>query len=67
MSDISQKVEVFLAIFSVTELIIVISRAKNCGESDFEVGFDVAPQKPDENTEKLISVTRKMFFLFFRD
>ena len=35
-----------------TELIISASRAKNCEESDFEVHFDVAPQKPRKNAEK---------------
>ena len=48
-----------------TELIIGVSKAKNCGESDFEVRFHVAPQKHDENTKKLISVTKKTLIFFF--
>ena len=48
-------------IFGRTELIIGVSKAKNYEESDSEVRFGVAPQKPDKNTEKHISETEKIW------
>ena len=35
--------------FGRTELIMGVSRAKNCQQFDFEEGFHAAPQKPDKN------------------
>ncbi len=49
----------FLMIFSRTELRISVSRVKNCEESFAQVRFCVAPLKPDKNTEKRISESRK--------
>ena len=46
--------------FSRTELILSVSRAKNCKESDFEVRFYVAPQKPRKNAGKLEFETKKI-------
>ena len=47
----------FCTFFGRTELILGASKAKYCEELDFEVHFHVAPQNPDKNTEKRISVT----------
>ena len=41
-------------IFRRTDLRIGVSEAKFDAESDFEVGLAVAPQKPSQNSEKLI-------------
>ena len=41
-------------IFGHTDLRIGLSKAKFDAESDFEVRLAVAPQKPDQNREKLI-------------
>ncbi len=41
-------------IFGHTDLRIGLSRAKFDAESDFEVRLAVAPQKPSQNSEKLI-------------
>ena len=47
----------FWSIFDRTELILGASKAKYCEELDFEVRFYVAPQNPDNNSEKRISET----------
>ena len=43
---------VFLMNFGRTDLLIGQSKAKNCKESDGDVGIGVAPQKPSKNIEK---------------
>ena len=52
-------------IFSRTDLRISQSRAKHHEESDFEVRFGVAPQKPYQKCEKLIfrskQIAQKIF------
>ena len=58
-TDVRTRTDVFLMNFSRTELILSVSRAKNCEESDFEVHFDVAPQKPRKNAGKLEFETEK--------
>ena len=51
-----------LTIFDRTNFIIGQSKAKNCKESDGDVGIDVAAQKPSKNIEK-----RRIFGdMFFR-
>ena len=40
-------------IFGRTNLIIGQSKAKNCKESDGDVGIDVAPQKPSKNVKNM--------------
>ena len=47
-----------------TELIISASKANNCEESDCEVHFDVAPQKPRKHAEKRASVTKSKLPIF---
>ena len=42
----------FLMNFGRTDLLIGQSKAKNCKESDGDVGIGVAPQKPSKNMEK---------------
>ena len=51
-TDVRTRSDAFLMKFSRTELILSVSRAKNCVESDFEVRFYVAPQKPRKNAGK---------------
>ena len=51
--------QLFLMIFSRTDLRIGVSRAKNCKESDCDVHFCVAPPKPAKQTEKQKQVTEK--------
>ena len=48
-TDAQMRTDVFLMNFSRMELILSVPRAQNCEESDFEVHFDVAPQKPRKN------------------
>ena len=52
-------------IFGRTDLRIGLSKAKFGAESDFEVRLGVAPPKPAENAEKLISETDFVFRFFF--
>ena len=49
-----------------TDLRKVVSGAKFDAESDFEVRLTVAPQKPDQNCEKLIFRFKKSPDNFFR-
>ena len=53
-------------IFGRTDLRIGVSGAKFDAESDFEVRLAVAPQKPDQNCEKLIFRSQKFPDFFFR-
>ena len=53
-------------IFSRTDLRKAVSGAKFDAESDFEVRLAVAPQKPGQNSEKLIfrpQTNRRFFFV----
>ena len=59
-TDVRTRTDVFLMNFSRTELISSLSRAKNCKESDFEVSFYVAPQKPRKNAGKQVFETKKI-------
>ena len=52
---------VFGMFFGRTELIIGVSKAKECGESAGGVGFGVAPQKPRKNAEKSTKKLQKIF------
>ena len=47
--------ELFFMIFGGTDLRTGVSGAKFDAESDFDVRLAVAPQKPHQNGEKLIS------------
>ena len=49
----------FLMIFSRTDLRIGVSRAKNCEESDSDVHFCVAPPKPAKKAEKQKMLTEQ--------
>ena len=51
--------DLFLMIFSRTDLRIGLSRAKNCKESDCDVHFCVAPPKPAKKNEKQKKLTEK--------
>ena len=59
-TDVQTNTDVFLRHFSRTELILSVSRAKNCEQSDFEVYFDVALEKPRKNAEKREFETNKI-------
>ena len=52
----------FLMNFGRTDLLIGQSKAKNCKESDGDVGIGVAPQKPSKNIEKRKKFRDKKFF-----
>ena len=45
-----------------TDLLIGQSKAKNCKESDGDVGIGVAPQKPSKNMEKRAKFCDKKIF-----
>ena len=51
-------------IFGCTDLRIAESGAKFDAESDFEIRFAVAPQKPGQNCEKLICSVWKFMSIF---
>ena len=61
-SPVSAAQIVFFMIFGRTDLRIVVSGAKFDARSDFEVRLAIAPQKPSQNSEKLI--IRKFSFRF---
>ena len=64
-THVRTRTDAFWTIFGRTELIISVSGAKNCEESDFEVRFYVAPQKPRKNAEKRAFSTNFVFETFF--
>ena len=47
-----------------TELIIGVSEAKLHEEADFDIQKSLAPPKPSQTCEKLISETKKIRFFF---
>ena len=59
------KIDLICMIFGRTDLRIGLSGAKFREQSDFEVRLAIAPQKPDQNGEKLIFLIRKIRRKFF--
>ena len=56
-ANTKSETHVFLMISGRTNLIIRKYKAKNFKESDGDVGFGVAPQKPNKNVDKRMSET----------
>ena len=52
---------IFLIKFGLTEVIIGVSKAKNCKESAGDVRIDVAAQKPIKNVENARNFAFKQF------